>query len=68
MTEAQRAIAMMIHRAYRHGSDPVFHADLMTLAEYHEDLRPVFEELQYLRSQHEQLLEEVDLLRSENDR
>jgi hypothetical protein len=55
VTDVDHSIAMMTHRAHSHGRDHVFHADLVLLAEAYEHLRPVFEELQFLRQQVEDL-------------
>lgn len=60
MSPADLIVTMMVHNSYSHGRLNVIHGDLTRLAEAYPDLRPVFEELQYLRSKVEMLEDDVE--------
>lgn len=55
MTNPKLAATLMNHRSYRRGLDSLIDADLTQFAEAFPDLRPVFEELQFLRHENERL-------------
>lgn len=52
---AALAATMLIHRSYSRGQDNLIDADVTQLAEAYPDLRPVFEELQFLRRENDRL-------------
>lgn len=55
MTNPKLAATMMTHRAYSRGADSLHDADLTQMADTWPDLRPVFEELQFLRREKDRL-------------
>lgn len=58
--DAKIATAIMAHHSYSHGRASIVDADLIRLLDiYGEDMRPVFEELQFLRHEVERLEFEV---------
>lgn len=68
MNHAKHASMMLAHRSYNHGSDNVMDSDLVQLAEAYPDLRPVFEEVQFLRRENAALEEDIQATREDAER
>ena len=68
MDDAKLAATMMAHRSYSRGQDNPIDADLSHLAEAYPDLRPVFEELQFLRHENDHLVEDIQAAREDAER
>lgn len=61
MKHAGRAAMMLTHASYSKGREVLIDADLVQMAEVYPELRPVFEEAQFMRNDLEALQDALAL-------